>query len=357
VKNARNKDEVHEILDVPYGKREKPSKRKRNISVGFKCLREQNLSRTIISVKDLVKDYGQLRALNGISFEVSKGEVFGLLGPNGAGKTTTIRILTTLLPPSEGVALVFGCDVVKNSNYIRRRIGYVQQQLSVELFMTVKENLDIYGLLWGVKKQERMKRASFLAEMFGLKECINKNAMELSLGQRKRLQVAREFMHDMELLFLDEPTVGLDPIMKRTLLDFIREKAKKERLTIFFTTHVMSEAEYLCDRIAIIDKGRMLACGSNEELKEKFGVETVLEITVQEKGEKIIELLESIQGVKKASQSTNARRVRVSVVDPYSKTPEILSILSKEGYHVTELHVRAPSLEDVFIRAVRQGGF
>jgi ABC-2 type transport system ATP-binding protein len=311
---------------------------------------------TVISVKDLIKDYGQVRALNGISFEVPKGEVFGLLGPNGAGKTTTIRILTTLLPPSGGEALVFGYDVIKNSDDIRRRIGYVQQQLSVELFMTVEENLDIYGLLWGVRRQERMRRANFLAEMFGLKDVLNIKALELSLGQRKRLQVAREFMHDMELLFLDEPTVGLDPIMKRTLLDFIREKTKTEGFTVFFTTHNMSEAEYLCDRIAIIDKGRLLACGSTEELKKKFGVESILEIVVQEKDGKVIELLESISGVKRASKSTNGRSIRISIVDPYSKTPEILNVLLKEGYHVTELYVKEPTLEDVFIQAVRQGG-
>ena len=308
----------------------------------------------VISVRDLVKDYGGVRALDSVSFEVFRGEVFGFIGPNGAGKTTTVRILTTLIPPSGGEAFVLGFNVVKNPVDIRCRIGYVQQQLSLELFMTARENLEVYGLLWGVDRQERRRRADFLAEIFGLRDVMERKALELSLGQRKRLQVAREFMHDMELLFLDEPTVGLDPIVKRTLLDFIREKAKGEGLTVFFTTHIMSEAEYLCDRIAIIDKGKILACGTTEELKERFGVETILELVVQEGDGEIVKLLESIHGVKEVTQSTDSKSIRLAVVDPYSKTPEILSLLSKEGYHVMELRVKEPSLEDVFIRAVRR---
>ena len=311
------------------------------------------LHNNVILVKDLTKMYGQLKALKGISFEVKKGEIFGFIGPNGAGKTTTIRILATLIQPSSGEAFVFGCDVRDDSDEIRHRIGYVQQQLSVEFFMTVKENLDVYGLLWDVEKQERRGRTEFLTEKFGLKDVSNKKALELSIGQRRRLQVAREFMHDMELLFLDEPAVGLDPIVKRTLLDFIREKVKKERITVFFTTHVMSEAEYLCDKIAIIDNGIILACGSADELKKKFGVETVLELTLQEKDENIINLLESIPEVGKVTPTIDGKSITISVENPYSHTPKILKVLVEEGIHVADLRVREPTLEDVFIQAVQ----
>lgn len=308
-----------------------------------------------IEVEDLTKNYGELVALNNISFNVKKGEIFGFIGPNGAGKTSTIRILTTLFPPTSGEAKVLGCDVRNGSDKIRCKIGYVQQQLSVEFFMTVKENLDTYGLLWGVEKHERRRRAEFLAEKFGLQDVFNKKAQELSLGQRRRLQVAREFMHDMELLFLDEPAVGLDPIVKRILLDFIREKVKKDGITVFFTTHIMSEAEYLCDRIGIIDKGKILACAATDELKKKFDVETVLELVVQEKDENIVKLVESVPNVNKVVLSTDGKSIRISVKDPYSQTPKILSALLREGYHVTELYVKEPTLEDVFIRAVKQG--
>jgi len=307
-----------------------------------------------ITVKNLTKKYGDEVAVDNISFDVKRGEIFGFIGPNGAGKTTTIRILTTLIPPLSGEAEVLGYNIREGADEIRCRIGYVQQQLSFEYYMTVKDNLDSYGLLWGVTNQQRKQRLKFLVDMFGLTDVLNKKTLELSLGQRKRLQVAREFMHDMELLFLDEPAVGLDPIVKRALLDFIREKVKKDGITVFFTTHIMSEAEYLCDRIAIIDKGKILACGATDKLKEKFDVETVLELVIQEKDENIAKLLESVPNVNNAMLSTDGKSIRISVKDPYSQTPKILNALLNEGYHVAELHVKEPTLEDVFIRAVKK---
>lgn len=309
-----------------------------------------------IIVKNLTKKYGDQAAINDISFHVKRGEIFGFIGPNGAGKTTTIRILTTLIPPLSGEVEVFGYDIGEDASEIRCRIGYVQQQLSCEYFMTARDNLNSYGLLWGVAKEQRKQRIDFLADMFGLTDVLDKKALELSVGQRKRLQVAREFIHDMRLLFLDEPAVGLDPIVKRTLLDFIQEKAKKDGITVFFTTHVMSEAEYLCDRIAIINKGKILACGPANELKKKFHIKTVLQLVLEEKDENVVKLLESIPEVNKAMLSNNGKSVKVFVRDPYLQTPKVLSALSKEGYHVTELHVKEPTLEDVFIQAVKPEG-
>lgn len=309
-----------------------------------------------ITVGNLTKKYGHQIAVNNISIDVKRGEIFGFIGPNGAGKTTTIRILTTLIPPSSGKVEVLGYDIRENADKIRRRIGYVQQQLSCEYFMSVKDNFDSYGFIWGVTKQQRKQRIRFLADMFGLTDVLDKKALELSMGQRKRLQVAREFMHDMELLFLDEPAAGLDPIMKRTLLDFIREKAKKDGITTFFTTHVMSEAEYLCDRIMIIDKGKILACGATNELKKQFHIETVLELVLEEKDENVVKLLKSVPEVNRAELSNESKTIRIFVRDPYLQTPKILNALLKEGYHVTELYVKEPTLEDVFIQAVKLGG-
>lgn len=309
-----------------------------------------------VLVKGITKKYGESKALDDVSFEVDEGEIFGFIGPNGAGKTTTVRILATLLPSLGGEAKVLGFDVNKDSDEIRRRIGYVQQQFSVEFFMTVRGNLETYGRLWGVEREERKKRADFLADKFGLKDVLNKKALEISMGERRRLQVAREFIHDMQLLFLDEPTVGLDPIVKRTLLDFIREKVKKDGITVFFTTHIMSEAEYLCDRIAIIDKGKILACDTVDKLKRKFPTETILELVIEEKDDKAIELLESTREVKKVALADDGRSITLYVGDPYSQTPRILNALLKEGYHVSELRVKEPTLEDVFIQAVKRGG-
>lgn len=309
-----------------------------------------------VLVNGITKKYGESKALDDVSFEVDEGEIFGFIGPNGAGKTTTVRILATLLPSLGGEVKVLGFDVNKDSDEIRRRIGYVQQQFSVEFFMTVRGNLETYGRLWGVEREERRKRADFLADKFGLKNVFNKKALEISMGERRRLQVAREFIHDMRLLFLDEPTVGLDPIVKRTLLDFIREKVKKDGITVFFTTHIMSEAEYLCDRIAIIDKGKILACGTVDELKRKFPTETILELVIEEKDDKAVELLESAREVKKVALADDGRSITLYVGDPYSQTPKILNALLKEGYHVSELRVKEPTLEDVFIQAVKRGG-
>jgi ABC-2 type transport system ATP-binding protein len=310
------------------------------------------LSSAAIEFANITKEYGQLKALDGVSFEVKEGEIFGFIGPNGAGKTTTIRILATLFPPSNGEAKVLGYDIRKDSDEIRPRIGYVQQQPSTEMFMTVKENLDMYGRLWGVEKEEGKTRAKSLAEKFGLTEILNKGAVELSIGERRRLQVAREFMHDMKLLFLDEPSTGLDPIVKRTLLDFIKEKVRSDRITVFFTTHIMSEAEYLCDRIAIIDKGKIIACGSVEELRKQFHSQTVLVLAVEGKDEKVVRLLESVHEVDAVAD--DGTFIRLSISDPYSQTPRILSILLQEGYRVTQMQIIEPTLEDVFIQAVKK---
>ena len=180
------------------------------------------------------------------------GEVFGLLGRNGAGKSTLIKAMTTFITPASGTLRVLGMDPPRDGQRIRRRIGVVQQAESFD-FTTVQGNLDIYGMLWGVPQPERRERRERLLERFGLADIRKRRAFDLSGGQKRRVQVAREFMHDMEVLFLDEPTVGLDVIMRRTLLDSIREEVRRG-LTVVFTTHNLEEADYLCDRIAVIDE-------------------------------------------------------------------------------------------------------
>lgn len=309
----------------------------------------------VIVINGLTKKYGSHVAVDDISFSVKKGEIFGFIGPNGAGKTSTIRMALGLIPPSSGSVTVLGHDMNRRPDLVRSKIGYVQQQPSVEFFMTVKENLDIYGSLWGIDKDKRQRRLEFLAEKFGLKDKLTQKALELSIGERRRLQVAREFMHEMDLLFLDEPTVGLDPILKRTLLDFIREKVRDDEIAVFFTTHVMSEAEYLCDRIVIIDKGKILACGMVNELKEKFRLTSILEILVERKDGRLVRVLESVEGVGKIVLSEDDKPIRISVGDPHSQTPKILNAIVQAGYVVSELRLKEPSLEDLFIETIKRG--
>src|SRR6266849_712245 len=202
-----------------------------------------------IDARQLTRKFGAKEAVVDATFEVGLSEVFGFLGPNGAGKTTTTKMLTTLLPPTSGSATVLGFDLRTEGGRIRERIGVVQQQDSFDQGLNVETSMDLYGLLWNVPKNIRRERIEQLIKDFSMEEFRKSSSLDLSIGQRRRLQVAREFMHDMDLLFLDEPTVGLDPLVRRHALNYFKQKVK-EGLSIFFTTHILEEAEYLCDRIA-----------------------------------------------------------------------------------------------------------
>ena len=243
-----------------------------------------------IDVNHLSKSYGSINAVDDLILSVKKGQVFGFLGPNGAGKSTTIKLLTTLIRPSSGSLSILGIDAISNPLKIRSKIGVVLQQPSYEPTLSVEKSLDKYGMMWNISKTERKKRLEQLLKDFDLVEIRKKRNEDLSIGQRRRVQVAREFMHDMELLFLDEPTVGLDPEARRKLLDYLKNKVKTG-LTIFYTTHILSEAEYLCDKIAIIDKGKILTVDSPDDLKNQFGKEKTIKIHLLKKQSNISSLL------------------------------------------------------------------
>ena len=210
-----------------------------------------------IEVKDLVKAYGQLKAVDQITFEVLAGECFGSLGPNGAGKTTLIRILTGLIPPTAGEAKVAGFDVAKRPDRVRRTIGVVSQAMTTDLDLSGWENLDIYGKYYEVPEKERRERMRDLLERVGLTARAPDLVATYSGGMRRRLEIARGLIHQPKILFLDEPTIGLDPQSRRVVWDLLLQFRKNEALTIFLTTHYMDEADLLCDRIAIIDAGKI----------------------------------------------------------------------------------------------------
>src|SRR5574341_1399343 len=225
----------------------------------------------------LSKSYDSTISVDRIDLSVYSGKIFGCLLPNGAGKTTTIKLLTTLIPPTTGSMKILGIDAVRHPLEVRKRIGVVLQQPSYEPTLSVEKSLEKYGMMWNVERKTRKDRVEELLASFALEDIRNVKNEDLSIGQRRRVQVAREFMHDMELLFLDEPTVGLDPSARRTLLDFIKKRVKAG-LTVFFTTHILHEAEYLCDEIAIINKGKIIAIDTPEDLKNKFGREKTIKI-------------------------------------------------------------------------------
>jgi ABC-2 type transport system ATP-binding protein len=226
----------------------------------------------MIKVEGLVKHYGKIKAIDGISFEIKQGEIFGLLGPNGAGKTTTVKILTTLTKPDAGKCFINGFDVIKEPYEIRKFIGVVPQENNLDRDLTVYENLFIYGKLHKVKDLKVKIRN--LLEMMGLWERKDTLVSKLSGGMQRRLLLARALLSDPKVLFLDEPSIGLDPQIRRHLWEIIK-KAKAEGKTIFLTTHYIEEAEALCDRVGILSKGKLIALGAPSELKKSVGNFTV----------------------------------------------------------------------------------
>ncbi|MFQ5573004.1 MAG: ATP-binding cassette domain-containing protein [Nitrosopumilaceae archaeon] len=302
-----------------------------------------------IITNSLSKTYGSLKAVDEIDLNVKSGQIFGFLGPNGAGKSTTIKLLTTLIPPTDGKLSILGIDAVKKPLQIRNRIGVVLQQPSYEPTLSVEKSLDKYGMMWNIPQKIRKQRVEELLEEFNLKEIRHKKNDDLSIGQRRRVQVAREFMHEMELLFLDEPTVGLDPTARRKLLDFLKNKAKSG-LTIFYTTHVLTEAEYICDEIAIINKGKIIAVDSPDDLKNRFGKEKTIKIHLSGINKSISDLLNKIDDCKiDFNSGTN-----ITIHSDKSETVllQILQILNNNNIPIEDLSAMPTNLEEIFLKVV-----
>jgi len=304
-----------------------------------------------ILARSLFKSYDGINAVDGIDLDVDEGQIFGFLGPNGAGKSTVIKMLTTLIQPTGGEITVLKINAMKEPLKIRKKIGVVLQQPSYEPTLSVEKSLDKYGMMWNIDKKTRKDRTEELLTAFNLVEIRKKRNEDLSIGQRRRVQVAREFMHDMDLLFLDEPTVGLDPTARRQLLDFLKNKVKEKNLTIFYTTHVLTEAEYLCDNIAIINKGKIITVDSPNELKKRFGKEKTIKNHISANTETLPNHLENIQdckidygtGVSITIRSTNSEDVLMN----------ILKILNQNNIAIDDLSAIPTNLEEIFLKVVR----
>ncbi|MBE3576216.1 MAG: ATP-binding cassette domain-containing protein [Limnochordales bacterium] len=225
----------------------------------------------------LTRRFGSLVAVDNLTLSVRAGSIFGLLGPNGAGKSTTIKMLTTLLPPSEGSARVAGCDVVREAREVRRRIGYVPQLLSADGALTGYENLLIFAKLYGVPRAEREERIWQALELMGLKEAAHMLVRQYSGGMIRRLEIAQAVLHRPSVLFMDEPTVGLDPVARRAVWEHVRELRRRSGVTVLITTHYMEEADELCDEVAIVHLGRVAAVGTPTALKAAVGPEASLD--------------------------------------------------------------------------------
>jgi ABC-2 type transport system ATP-binding protein len=297
---------------------------------------------------------GRNLALDGVSFRVQRGEVFGLLGRNGAGKSTMIKAMTTLISPTSGDLRVLGLDPRRDGRRIRERIGVVQQSESFD-FTTVEGNLDLYGYLWKVPKADRRRRSETLIARFGLGDFRRRRSFDLSGGQKRRVQVAREFMHDMEILFLDEPTIGLDVLMRRVLLDSIRAEVRKG-LTVVFTTHNLEEADYLCDRVAVIDRGKILALDTVENLKRLYAGKKTIDLTVGTSDAprffaSLVQALGPSAGV-----TTDTNTAVLLVDDPKAALRTIVDLSQRLGVQLEWLTVRGHTLEDVFLKSIAPEG-
>jgi len=308
----------------------------------------------VVRVDELSRYFGDKVAVDRVSFDIARSEVFGFLGPNGAGKTTTIKMLTTLLPPTSGRATVLGHDLKTEGRKIRAQIGVVQQQDSFDQGLNVETSMDIYGLIWNVPKAERRRRIDELIGHFEMEEFRKMPTVDLSAGQRRRLQVAREFIHDMNLLFLDEPTVGLDPIVRRSVLDYLKERVS-QGLTIFFTTHILEEAEYLCNRIAVINQGRIVQIDTPENLKRRFGSAKAVEFKLlQGTSPEMASALSSSPSVSRFGRDEGSGAYRVTTSRPESVIPEIYRLADRLSLTVSSIYISETTLEDAFINLVTE---
>jgi len=311
---------------------------------------------TVIAVSDLKKTYKpkarkgvEVKALEGISFEVARGEFFGLLGPNGAGKTTTIGILTTRVMPTGGEARIGGVDVARDPVAVKRQIGVVPQVNNLDRSLTAREILLFHAEYFGVPRHERETHAQQLLERFELAERGNEKIVGFSGGMVQRLKVARALMHDPKILFLDEPTTGLDPQSRHALWDLLNELNAKGQ-TIFLTTHYMEEADQLCRRIAIIDHGKLLALDSPAQLKQSVPGGYLIELQVRSSdGEaaSFAAALPSLPGVVEVKPDHD--RIRIYADKAEGLLANAMRLASDQGVMVTDAHVAEPSLENLFL--------
>ena len=298
------------------------------------------MSPPAVHVRGLRKSYGDVEAVRGIDLDVATGEVFGFLGPNGAGKSTTIKILCTLAKPTAGEAKVAGFDVTTQRDEVRRHIGLVFQETTLDDYLTAEQNLKFHAELYGIPSAAVPARMRQVMEMVGLWELRTSRVITFSGGMKRRLEIARGLMHSPRVLFLDEPTVGLDPQTRKSIWSYIRELEQRESITIFMTTHYMDEAEF-CDRIAIIDHGRIVALGSPEDLKAKVGKDRVQISTADD--DAAIAALEDKLGIAAAKHEG-------FVMFGVEKGEEFLPRLFAElGVPIRAVQVARPTLDDVFL--------
>jgi ABC-2 type transport system ATP-binding protein len=299
-----------------------------------------------INVQNLVKRYEKTVAVDGISFSIPEGELFGLLGPNGAGKTTIINILATLIRPTSGYAEVAGISVAGDRDALRRQIGIVFQEPALDVKLTGRENLQFHAMMYGLSKPERKEMIDQVLELVDLRDRADLLVDKFSGGMKRRLEIARGLIQHPRVLFLDEPTLGLDAQTRRHIWEYIRKLNREKRVTIILTTHYMDEADFLCDRVAIIDKGKIVAMDTPAHLKNILGGDMV-HLEISEGEGSLMDVLKNTDWIKAIKLHDSQLSLTMEKGD--TRIPELMNLALNAGTKVTSVNLRKPSLEDVFL--------
>lgn len=304
------------------------------------------VEQTIVRVEHLVKRYNGTTAVDDISFEIKKGEIFGLLGPNGAGKSTIISILCCLLKPSSGRATISGFDLEKNALEIKRIIGVVPQEISLYHTLTARENLAFYAKIYGLPRQVRWERITEILEMAGLSQRADEPLQNYSGGMKRRINIGIALLHNPQILFLDEPTVGVDPQSRKRIYDTILE-LNNQGMTVLLTTHQMEDAERLCHRIAIVDNGKLIALDTLEGLMKLVGESDMVRVEARNITQKTVKSLEKIDSVQKISVDRDM--MTIQLLRGREMLAAIVDILTASGTKVDSIQIKEPDLETLFL--------
>ena len=300
-----------------------------------------------IDVRNIVKSFGDFTAVKGISFQVESGEIFGLLGPNGAGKSTLIRMMTTLIPPTSGTAVVSGFDIARDADGVRRAIGVIPQAMTSDLELSVEENLIIFAKLYGVPREKRKRLIDELLDAVELTQWRDKQVRMLSGGMRRRVEIARGLVHEPRVFFLDEPTTGLDPVSRVHVWELLQRVKEQRELTVLITTHYMDEADKLCDRIAIVDHGQLVALGSPLTLKASIPGRNFVEVSFSDVPTEWPGRLQSLPYVEEVTSEGHV--FRLASGNGAMTTTALMGAAADAGIAVQSLSVHGTTLDDVFV--------
>lgn len=307
-----------------------------------------------IAAEGLTRYFGSIKAVDHLTFEVNEGEIFGLLGPNGAGKTTTIRMLACLIKPSEGSAIVGGYDILKNPIKVREIVGILTENPSLYERLTAYENMEFFAEAYGLlERQERHRRIKELLEFFGLWNRRNDKVAIFSKGMKQKLAIAKALVHNPPILFLDEPTSGLDPESSKEIRDLMERLSRHEKRTIILSTHRLEDAERLCNRVMIINKGKSIFMGSPEELRNRVCNNPILIIKLKEINSAVLNAIKTVNGVKEIKINNTTSQLEISVDDIDYVTSEVVKAIVYAGGRILQVNASKPSIEEAYLKLIK----